>query len=124
MSNELTLLFHTKGLFTLSALTKSHIVKAHINRKNESDGIMSCLLSVSCYIFSEGKVFGMYTHKFLAVFLSNQNSRKTMYLRTQTNQLFYVENSRFVNVINALVNTTSAAIDYIENLPPKTKKIL
>lgn len=124
MSNELTLLFHTKGLFTLSALTKSHIVKAHINRKNESDGIMSCLLSVSCYILSEGKVFGMYTHKFLAVFLSNQNSRKTMYLRTQTNQLFYVENSRFVNVINALVNTTSAAIDYIENLPPKTKKIL
>lgn len=122
MSNELTLLFHTKGLFTLSALTKSHIVKAHINRKNESDGIMSCLLSVSCYILSEGKVFGMYTHKFLSVFLSNQNSRKTMYLRTQTNQLFYVENSRFI--INALVNTTSAAIDYIENLPPKTKKIL
>lgn len=84
MSNELTLLFHTKGLFTLSALTKSHIVKAHINRKNESDGIMSCLFSVSCYILPEGEVFGMYTHKFLAVFLSNQNSRKTVYLRTQT----------------------------------------
>lgn len=72
--------------------------------------------------YLKGKSFGMYTYKFLAVFLSNQNSRKTMYLRTQTNQLFYVENSRFI--INALVNTTSAAIDYIENLPPKTKKIL
>lgn len=56
------------GLFTFSALTKSHIVKAHINGKSESDGLMSCLLSVSCYILSEGKVFGMYTHKFLAVF--------------------------------------------------------
>lgn len=71
MFNEFIFLFYIKGLFIFFVLMKSYIVKVYINRKNESDGIMFCLLSVSCYILFEGKVFGMYIYKFLVVFLSN-----------------------------------------------------
>lgn len=71
MFNEFIFLFYIKGLFIFFVLMKSYIVKVYINRKNESDGIMFCLFSVSCYILFEGEVFGMYIYKFLVVFLSN-----------------------------------------------------